>query len=169
MLNELLDFQETHRIVKVISGGQTGGDRAGLVAAKECGVATGGHAPFGYRTEVGTDMSLKTEFGLVEHSSPAYPPRTESNVKNSQLTIIFGEEDSAGCALTKKFCRKWHRPYFVVPSITPGKVEEIAKAIREMTTFDLTINVAGNREQKNPGVFEMTRTFMTQLIATVNT
>jgi len=44
----------------VISGGQTGADRGGLIAAKELGIPTGGTAPLGYKTEAGMKKSSST-------------------------------------------------------------------------------------------------------------
>lgn len=168
MLTDLLDFQEYPRITKVISGGQTGADRAGLVAAMDKGVATGGHAPKGYRTQTGPDFTLRDTFGLEEHPSDAYPPRTEANVRNAHATIIFGDENSPGCSLTKRLCRKWKKPYFVVNTFSSKQVEEVAKALRALAIFDLTVNVAGNREEKNPGIFKKTRSCMVQLLTLMN-
>lgn len=51
---------------KVISGGQTGADRAGLEVAHKLGLETGGWAPSGYVTSLGRDRSLGTKFGLKE-------------------------------------------------------------------------------------------------------
>jgi hypothetical protein len=168
LLSDLLDFQEKARIIKVVSGGQTGADRAGLVAAKECGVETGGYAPNGYRTQTGSDYTLRDEFGLLEHKSPEYPPRTEANVRSADVTLIFGNENSPGCSLTKKYCRKWNKPYFVVNNMTTEALSEIENKLRQQDVFDITINVAGNREVKNPGIFELTRSFMTLLITNFN-
>ena len=63
------------KLKKVISGGQTGVDRAGLVAASLSKLETGGTAPQGYRTLDGEDYDLRDIFGLTEHWSSAYPPR----------------------------------------------------------------------------------------------
>ena len=90
------------RLRKIISGGQTGADRAGLAAAALLGLETGGTAPQGYRTMEGSDFDLRDTFGLKEHWSSAYPPRTECNVKDSDGTIRIARDfDSAGERLTK--------------------------------------------------------------------
>jgi hypothetical protein len=167
-LDELVLFDRAFRIARVISGGQTGADRAGLVAGKACGVETGGHTPKGYRTQAGPDLSLRDEFGLSEHLSPEYPPRTELNVKNAHITLIFGNEDSSGCSLTKRYCRKWGRPFMVINSFSPDEALAIRDAMRRLDTAAVTINVAGNREETNPGIFERARDFMTALISLVN-
>ena len=66
-------------IKKVISGGQTGADRAGLEAAKKAGIETGGYCPKDYLTEKGPDKSLKG-FGLIETETREYTERTELNL-----------------------------------------------------------------------------------------
>ena len=57
---------------KIISGGQTGADRAGLEVAKRLGYETGGTVPRGYKTSTGPDPTLK-EFGVVEHKIRSLP------------------------------------------------------------------------------------------------
>ena len=61
---------------KVISGGQTGADQAGLIAAEKAGITTGGWMPKGFRTLDGPNPGLAARFGLREHPSEEYPPRT---------------------------------------------------------------------------------------------
>src|SRR4051812_38794183 len=56
----------------VISGGQTGADIGALRAAKALGIATGGYAPLGWRTETGERPSLGIDYGLVESDSADY-------------------------------------------------------------------------------------------------
>src|SRR5262245_56718099 len=99
----------------IISGGQTGADRAGLEVGRSLGLKTGGWAPGGLLTENGPDQSLEA-FGLREHSLPGYPPRTRQNVCDSDLTVIFGEADSPGSALTKRLCLAYGKPFLVNPS-----------------------------------------------------
>ena len=138
---------------KIISGGQTGADRAGLEVAKELGIATGGVAPKGYLTENGPDPSL-ADFGLIEDGSEDYVIRTMRNVKMSDGTVIFGDMKSSGSLTTKLFCEKMKNPFLVNPEgsdlmdwILSNKIE--------------TLNVAGNRASKNPGIAKVVRqTFM---------
>ena len=75
---------------KVISGGQTRADQAGLIAAARFGIATGGWMPKGCRTLAGPNPELAARFGLREHPSEDYPPRTELNVLRSSGTLWFG-------------------------------------------------------------------------------
>lgn len=144
-------------VTKIISGGQTGADRTALEVARELGIATGGHAPRGWRTDEGADPSLEALFGLVEHTSADYPPRTRANVENSDGTVIFGNVHSPGCALTVRLCMVAKKPYLDNPS--PARLREWLEryAIR-------TLNVAGNRARTNPGIVAQVRQVLTEAL-----
>jgi len=142
-------------LTKIISGAQTGADQAGLVAAIELGLDTGGWIPRGRRTEAGPlDIELFRLWRLKEHDKWSYPPRTEQNVMESDGTVIFGNLNSPGCALTVKLCRKWHKPCIGNPTTPEAlKLWVTEKKIK-------TLNVAGNREETNPGLHEIVRRFL---------
>lgn len=128
-------------IIKIISGGQTGVDRIGLEVAKELNIPTGGTVPNGFLTENGSDLSLG-DFGMIEHSSPKYPPRTRCNVKKSDGTVYFTvNENSNGFKLTKKMCVKYNKPFVVNP-----KPLEL-KSFIENENINI-LNIAGNRGSK---------------------
>ena len=80
---------QTPRLQKVISGGQTGADRAGLIAAHSMGMKTGGFMPRGFRAEDGNHPEFADKFDIQEHRSAEYPPRTALNVQMSDGTIRF--------------------------------------------------------------------------------
>lgn len=131
--------------IKIISGGQTGADRAGLEAAKELGLPTGGYAPKGWRTDNGPAPSL-ADFGLVETESAGYPERTSLNVQASDGTLIFGDAGSSGSRLTRQLCKQYRKPY----AINPRNRKEIRGFIEYHNVQ--VLNVAGNRERTNPGI-----------------
>lgn len=128
------------KVTKVISGGQTGADRIGLEVAKELGIPTGGIAPKGYRTEDGSDASLR-DFGLLPSSSSNYADRTEQNVLNSDGTVLFGDMTSAGSKQTIAFLKKYSKPYIENPT-SSELVDFLAH------NYIRTLNVAGNRGSK---------------------
>lgn len=138
---------------KIISGGQTGADQGGLEAGKELGLETGGTAPMGWRTESGPQESLLKEFRLVECHLPGYPARTELNILNSDGTIIFGNISSPGSSLTLSLCRKLEKPYFINP--LPNELLEFIKVWPIKV-----LNIAGNRESKNPGIQKRVKDFL---------
>jgi len=79
----------------IISGGQYGPDIWGLEVGKEMGYKTGGTAPKGFKRQKSIDSApiydkmFLESFGLVEHTSERWGPRTLKNVQNAQGTIIF--------------------------------------------------------------------------------
>src|SRR5258708_31383948 len=83
---------------KIISGGQTGADRAGLDFAIEVGLAHGGYAPKGRKAE---DGRIDEKYAIVELSGSSYPERTKRNVRESDGTVILSLNDklSGGSAL----------------------------------------------------------------------
>ena len=144
-------------INKIISGGQTGADIGGLLAAKELNIPTGGTAPKGYRTELGSNFDLCDIFNLSEHSSDKYPPRTASNVKNSNGTVLFGKMNSPGCKMTIKFCQQMNKPYIINPSVNQ---------LREWINLNniRILNCAGNRESKNIGIQERVKNHLVRAL-----
>lgn len=123
---------------KVISGGQTGIDRLGLEYGKKYNFRTGGTAPKGYKTQDGSDYTLK-DFGVVEDDSPDYVPRTIKNVKNSDGTVYFKtDEDSTGFKATRRAAEDNKKPFLVNPT-----ADEMVKWMIDNNIK--TLNVAGNR------------------------
>ena len=105
-------------LTKVISGGQTGADRAALEAALEAGIATGGWAPPGFVTSRGTDLVLRDRFHLVEllpkggrfRSSVAagYVQRSKANVDAADGTLAFRLHASMGTDKTIAYAQSGH-------------------------------------------------------------
>ena len=148
MSKEIEDGNLEKLVKKVISGGQTGADMAGLRAAKFCHIETGGTAPLHFMTEDGPNRSLY-HFGLREDDTNKvdFPRRTEKNIRNSDGTIIFKEKSSRGSNLTESICRGLRKPYWINPS-----VDDIRMFV---ATHEIEIlNVAGNRESVSPGIEE---------------
>ena len=142
-------------IEKIISGGQTGADEAGLHAAFELGIKTGGSAPKGWRITHpdGTDGSnpqLGSVFGLVEHTHRNYQKRTIQNVLDSDGTALFGYTDSPGAKLALRTCIEHRKPYIINPSS-----QKLADWVNNYTIKIL--NVAGNRQSDlNPDIYQNT-------------
>lgn len=133
---------------RVISGGQTGVDQAGLRAAKACGIPTGGWVPKGWRTDEGAAPWL-AEYGCVEHASAAYPPRTTANINMADLTVWFGDVTSPGGRLTKGTALYYVEHYGKRYVENPTPVQLRATLTRHGIRV---LNVAGNRERSFPGI-----------------
>src|SRR5579859_2286861 len=97
-------------IVKIISGGQTGADHAGLSAGELLGLKTGGWMPHGFKRDTGPNPFLAERYDLKEHESAAYPPRTKANVEAADATLLFGDPNSPGCQLTRRLCNELKKP-----------------------------------------------------------
>jgi|FreactcultureFD7_1027221.scaffolds.fasta_scaffold24551_2 hypothetical protein len=136
-------------VTKIISGGQTGADLGGLWGARDAGFPTGGFAPKGYLTEIGPEVAPLQEFGLVD-SGLDYVGRTELNAKHSDVTIWFGHSDTAGWIATQRSAKKHKKLFMDVTNWSPEKIAKFISPYR-------IINVAGNRESLNHGIFEKTR------------
>lgn len=146
--------------MKIISGGQSGADQAGLAAAKHLGIETGGWLPKGCNTNEGPRPDLLQTYNMKEHPQKGYPPRTERNVMDSDATVIFGDCTSAGSALTIKYCKLYNKPFMVVSFPSALSIKECACALVNWLAKEPPIrclNVAGNRERTNPGIFEFTK------------
>jgi len=133
---------------KVISGGQTGVDRAGLDAAMEAGIPIGGYCPKGRRTEDGTIPDI---YPLEELTSYQYKTRTEKNVVESDGTLILNKSSlSQGTELTRKFTAHHLKPCLLV-QLDADLMIEPAQVVRWILGQHIKIlNIAGPRESKYP-------------------
>jgi predicted Rossmann-fold nucleotide-binding protein len=85
---------ETYRPKKIVSGGQTGADRAGLDVAIRLGMSHGGWCPAGRRAEGG---QIPACYQLTETQSASYVSRTNRNIRDSDATVVFTfEEELSG-------------------------------------------------------------------------
>jgi hypothetical protein len=133
-------------LIKVISGGQTGADTGGLMAAKRFGIETGGWMPKGFKTLNGPKPFMAEKYSCKEHWSENYAVRTELNVRESDGTVRFaGDFSSRGEVCTLKAINKCKKPHFDIDLSDPPKVEEFLKWLEDNGV--LTLNVAGNSEQ----------------------
>lgn len=167
-------------VEKIVSGAQTGADTGALFGARDAGVATGGWAPRGWRVDGGVAPWL-VEFGLMEHASSAYPPRTHANVRDSDATLIFGNPFSRGCELTAKYAETLKRPMVKIRWPVPAAPleDETSRLMSQHWTLNTQVlhvklwletknvrvlNVAGNRESTNPGIQEACRAFVREVL-----
>jgi len=151
--------------MKIISGGQTGADQGGLLAARELGITSGGTAPKDWWTETGAEEQLLRSFGLTESSEPGYDVRTRKNVYDSDGTILLGSYAAGGSAMTAKVANEAGKPFFHVPFPRAADEKDLEVVASELcqwlTRFQIRVlNVAGNRESQNPGIQEFTRRFL---------
>jgi len=145
----------------VVSGGQTGVDRAALDVAIALGIAHGGWCPHGRRAE---DGAIPARYALVEHASADYAARTEANVVDTDATLILARGPLAGgTALTRDVARRLQKPFLIVDlGASPNPT-----AVREWLTGHAVgvLNVAGPRESQRPGIGDEARAFLRRVLA----
>src|SRR5437763_5532684 len=133
---------------KVVSGGQTGVDRAALDVALDLGLPCGGWCPRGRRAE---DGPIDARYPLTETPWHGYPQRTEWNVRDSDGTLVLtaGPADR-GTALTARLAERMGKLHLQV-DLTAGPS---ATAVREWARAHgvRMLNVAGPRESSTPGI-----------------
>jgi hypothetical protein len=147
-------------ISKIISGGQTGVDRAALDVAMELGIECGGWCPKGRRAE---GRPIPKRYPLKETSSTAYPQRTKQNVSESDATLILTLcHPQGGTALTIRLALSLKKPYKVVKLNGAPDVETVRSWFKRKKICIL--NVAGPRESENPGIHSMACDFLRRLL-----
>lgn len=134
---------------KIISGGQTGADQAGLFAAEEFSLETGGHMPAGFKTVHGDRAEFGPRFGMLTTESAQYPDRTLLNVKNSDATIRLASDfTTAGERLTLRFVNMMSKPSLSIGLIPEPDDMHVDKLISFLVNYDVqTLNVAGNADR----------------------
>lgn len=147
---------------KIISGGQTGADIAGIATAKIFGLETGGWMPKGFRTQNGPRPEFAELYGIQEHSSPNYPPRTYANVKDSDGTLRLAHNlESSGERLTLKAINQYRKPHRDIDLKNPLSVSEIVTWLQEKDI--VVLNIAGNSEKTAPGITLEVADYLRQL------
>ena len=147
---------------RIISGGQTGVDRAALDFAIENKIACGGWCPKGRRAE---DGIIPERYPLKETSSRGYRERTRKNVEESDGVLVFllNKPDS-GTYEAIDYAEKLNKPVYVV-HLTMN-VEDQQTGLLDMLEENniQTINVVGPRESNSPGIYQKTGAFLTRLL-----
>lgn len=151
--------------IKIISGGQTGVDQAGLRVARRFGLETGGWAPHGWITLDGPKREELSAFGLVEHAG-SYSARTEANVRDSDATIrIASHWGSAGERCTLRAITKHGKPSidFSVRRFEVIPIDCELHVFLEKHNIKI-LNVAGNSEQTSPGIGRIAEEFLCDVL-----
>lgn len=149
------------KIKKIISGGQTGADRAALDFAISHKIPHGGWCPLGRLSEAGR---LPQKYQLQETPLQDYAQRTEWNVRDSDATVIFSvlPHLSGGSLMTWDFAKHLQRPVLHVCR------ESLFDPAAEINTFlqrhqPEILNIAGPRASKEPGIYEFVMDVLSQV------
>ncbi len=151
----------THRVRKIVSGGQTGVDRGALDAAIALGIEHGGWCPRGRLAEDGV---IPRRYQLTETTSSEYWVRTQQNVIDSDGTLIlYRGELSGGTELTYRMTVKHAKPYL---SIDLNTTPDLASARRWLSENSIEVlNVAGPRDSTAPGIADEATAFLIELLS----
>ncbi len=152
------------RTLTIISGGQTGVDRAALDAALQLGVPIGGWCPRGRLAEDGV---LPECYPLRETPSAKYPQRTEWNVRDSDGTLLlpFGRL-LGGTGLTARLAKQYGKPALRLDIADPSDRHHAAsKILAWMWEAGITrLNIAGPRASSAPEVYGISHRIVRRLI-----
>lgn len=144
---------------KVLSGGQTGVDRAALDVAIELGVAHGGWCPAGRDADDGV---IPDKYQLTETAEQDHTVRTENNVKDADGTLmIYRGELHGGTAYAIEMAKHLNKPVLALNLDQDIDVEEVFDWVQSNNIR--IINIGGQRETKNPGIYFQSRKILSKL------
>jgi predicted Rossmann fold nucleotide-binding protein DprA/Smf involved in DNA uptake len=143
-------------IQKIVSGGQTGVDRAALDVALELGIPCGGWCPRGRQA---VDGVIPEKYPLQETETRNYDERTRLNVLDSDGTLILNTGAlSGGTAYTAEVARANDKPLLVIPMDETSGPGDVIEWIAQDNVR--VLNVAGPREQGHPGIHDLAAGFL---------
>ncbi|MGQ8337498.1 putative molybdenum carrier protein [Sunxiuqinia sp. A32] len=148
---------------RIISGGQTGVDRASLDACLELDFPCGGWCTAGRKAE---DGEIPIHYPLQEIWSTSYEDRTRKNIRESDATlIIFQNELQGGTLLTHNYAKETGKPVFLL-KVSPFFIEEpIGQLIHFLEINQVeTLNVAGPRASQWKEAYQISKLICTSLI-----
>jgi len=149
------------RPVKIVSGGQSGVDRAALDVAAELSLPRGGWCPKGRYAE---DGPIPDAYPLKETPSADTSQRTEWNVRDAHGTLVLTEgEPSGGTAVTIHFAGRHGKPCLVLDLKHDAAPGAVGPWIAEHGIA--VLNVAGPRESKCPGIYRRASAFLRKALA----
>jgi len=135
---------------RIISGGQTGADRAALDWAIARGIPHGGWCPRGRRAE---DGRIPAGYDLIQTPSRDYEQRTRWNVRDSDGTLLVSRASklTGGSAYTARCAERLARPWL---HVYPGADDaQTIRAFLERHRI-VTLNVAGPRTSGDEEIYD---------------
>jgi hypothetical protein len=154
---------------KIISGGQTGADRAALDFALENqrgkNFETGGWIPARRQAE---DGRISEKYSNLRETASEFPEqRTEFNVSDSDATLILSHGSLAGGSkFTLEMCQKYRKPFLHIDLEESDITKAIAKTQNWLASIKCEIlNVAGSRASEDALIYEKSRDFLTRLFS----
>lgn len=148
-----MSAQRSTAELTILSGGQTGADRAALDFAIRHGFPHGGWCPQGRRAE---DGAIDELYQLDETPTPKYDQRTRWNVRDSDATLLvtIAAELTGGTGLTAQVTDQLGKPWLHIARDTIDNVLDAAQTIRDFLAQHAVrrLNVAGPRASQEPEI-----------------
>lgn len=146
---------------KIITGGQTGVDRAALDVALALDIPCGGWCPKGRISENGP---IPDHYPLVETDDAEYVERTRLNVTDADgILVLYAHSLDAGTRHTLNLAADIGRPSLTVDlTLDPDPADVVAWLAR----FEkgVVINIAGPRESSSPGIYQQAVEYLGRLL-----
>jgi hypothetical protein len=152
-------------IKKIVSGGQTGVDRAALDIALKYGLDQGGWCPKGRLSE---DGKIPLFYNMQETDSPEYSQRTRQNIIDSDATLILVPElplpanITDGTILTINICDELNKTYLIVDVSNYDSLNDVKLWIKQNNISIL--NIAGPRSSQSIGIYDLAYNYLEKLI-----
>ena len=162
--------------MRLISGGQSGVDRAALDVALALGIAYGGWCPKGgWAEDFPVPPGVLAEYPqLAETPSTDPAQRTEWNVRDADACLIIadagGPEVSAGTVLAGELAHRYRKPLFVMKLGNADAARQAALWLRVQQARNgagLKLAIGGPRESEAPGIYQRARAFIAELMDAV--
>ncbi len=157
--------------LKIVSGGQTGADRAGLDMAIKLHIPHGGWCPKGRKA---VDGKIPTRYNLDEMASVSYLARTKQNVVDSDGTVVFYfDKAQGGTKRTIDFCVELKKDYLKINLSEPF----FTNCLLFYTWFNeqlkccknevYVLNVAGSRESEFNNIYKLTSEVLEDVLSDI--
>jgi hypothetical protein len=150
------------RAITIVSGAQTGADRAALDFAIANGIPHGGWCPRGRLAE---DGPIDEQYELCETPSRRYAQRTEWNIRDSDATVVFSMswQVSGGTALTLVLAEQLAKPVLQLAHDAPEDATGHARRLLDFLAEHRvgTLNVAGPRASQESAVADFVHAVLT--------
>lgn len=159
--------------MQILSGGQTGVDRAALDVAIERGIAWGGWCPKGgWAEDFPSPPGLLAKYPRLKETPLPHPlQRTEWNVRDSDVTLIIvdgaGMSVSIGTRRAHQWARQHGKPQLIVDASdaeAPIRAAAWLETQRKRFGADLTLGIGGPRESEAPGIYARTRALIVAIL-----
>jgi Circularly permutated YpsA SLOG family len=163
--------------MKIISGGQSGVDRAALDAAIGYGIAYGGWCPHGgWAEDFPEPPGVLAKYPRLQETPSAEPAqRTEWNVRDADATLIIvdtgGLAVSRGTRLAGELAGKYRKPLLVIDLRASDRLERTAAWLRTLIEAhgdDLALGIGGPRESEAPGIYAKARSLIAGVLVSAS-